>query len=172
MVGGRPVGDAPFLICGPAGRAAFSLLSSSKDVSCRPCGAGSFLPPRRRRGVLFPCGKRTNDSATATSSGRAELIVHDRSMRSLHDPAPSRDVPSLENPSHYGGYCFLRFHCGPSGLERAAPMDRAKRLFEDVVGRPYRTALGTPGAVAVDGPPSRLYPFNRPAGGVGQLPSH
>ena len=34
---------------------------------------------------------------------------------------PSRDVPSLENPSHYGGYLFLRFHWSPSGLKRAAP---------------------------------------------------
>ena len=61
----------------------------------------------------------------------------------------------------------MRFHCNPSGLTQAAPMYWAKRLFEDVNGRPYRTALGTPEAVAVEGPPSRLYPFNRPAGGVG-----
>ena len=61
----------------------------------------------------------------------------------------------------------MRFHWNLSGLKQAAPIDRAKRLFNDVVGRPYRTIWGAPGAVAVEGPPSRLYPFNRPAGGVG-----
>ena len=61
----------------------------------------------------------------------------------------------------------MRFHCSLSGLMQVAPMDQAKRLPDDVIGRPYRTALGAPGAVAVEGPPGRLYPFNRPAGGVG-----
>ena len=44
----------------------------------------------------------------------------------------------LENPPKLRGLFVLRFHCGLSGLKRAAPMDRAKRLFEDVNGRPYR----------------------------------
>ena len=66
----------------------------------------------------------------------------------------------------------MRFHWSLSGLKQAAPMDRAKRLFEDVNADPTVIHAESPGAVAVEGPPSRLYPFNRPAGGVGQLPSH
>ena len=31
-------------------------------------------------------------------------------------------------------------------------MDRAKRLPNDGIGGPYRTALGTPGAVPLEGP--------------------
>ena len=46
----------------------------------------------------------------------------------------------------------MRFHCSLSGLKQAAPLHPAKRLSNDVIGRPYRTTLGTPGAVAVEGP--------------------
>ena len=37
----------------------------------------------------------------------------------------------------------MRFHCSMSGLMQAAPMDRAKRLSSDVVGRPYRITRGS-----------------------------
>ena len=117
------------------------LLSSPKRGSYRPCGAGLFCRLAGGGAFFSLVGKEAK--------------------------APSRDVPSLENPSHYGGYCFLRFHWSPSGLKQAAPMDRAKRLFEDVNADPTVLHAGSPGAVPLEGPPSRLYPFNRPAGGVG-----
>ena len=110
-----------------------------------PLRGGTFLPPRRRRGLLFARAKR--------------------SKRSL------KELRSLRILLHYGGVCFLRFHWSLSGLKRAAPLYWAKRLFEDVNADPTVLHAGAPGAVALEGPPSRIYPFNRPAGGAGQLPS-
>ena len=110
---------APNEIRGPAGRTAFFLLlSSSKDVSYHPCGAA---------GTLF-----------FRLASRLAGAVAFFSLVGKEPKAPSRDVPSLENPSHDGGYCFLRFHYSLSGLKRAGPMYRAKRLFENVNGSPYR----------------------------------
>ena len=144
---------APNEIRGPAGRTAFFLLlSSSKDVSYHPCGAAGTL--------FFRLASRL--------AGAGAFF----SLVGKEPKAPSRDVPSLENPSHDGGYCFLRFHWSLSGLNRAAPIDQAKRLFEDVNADPTVLHARSPGAVSLERPPSSLYPFNRPAGGVGQLPSH
>ena len=110
---------APNEIRGPAGRTAFFLLlSSSKDVSYHPCGAAGTL--------FFRLASRL--------AGAGAFF----SLVGKEPKAPSRDVPSLENPLHYGGNCFLRFHCSLSGLKQATPMYWAKRLFEDVNGSPYR----------------------------------
>ncbi len=46
-------------------------------------------------------------------------------------------------------------------------MEQAKRLFEDVDAVPTVIHAESPGALPLEGPPSNLYPFNRPAGGVG-----
>ena len=43
-----------------------NLLHFSGSFS-RPCGAGAFLPPRRRRGVLFACAKRTKSTLKGRS---------------------------------------------------------------------------------------------------------
>ena len=136
----------------------------NRSVTLRPCGPRllssffveeCFLPPLRGGGGSFLI-------LPLPLPGRGLLFARaKRSKRSL------KELRSLRILLHYGGDLFLRFHCSLSGLTQAAPMDRAKRLFEDVIGRPYRTVLGAPGAVAVVGPPSGLCPFNRPAGGVG-----
>ena len=151
LVGGGGYGIIDKMFLRPCGPLRFFLLSSLKIFRTAPAGRrGSLLilplPPRRRRGLLFARAKR--------------------SKRSL------KELRSLRILLHYGGYCFLRFHCGLSGLNWTAPMDQAKRLFEDVNAVPTVLHAESPGAVPLEHPPSRLYPFNRPAGGVGQLPSH
>ncbi len=117
-----------------------------RGSNLRPVGRGHFpilflALPLPGRGLLFARAKRSK-----------------RSLRKLR---------FLRTFLNYGGYCFLRFHCSLSGLKQAAPMDRAKRLFEDVNADPTVLHAESPGAVPLERPPSRLYPFNRPAGGVG-----
>ena len=46
----------------------------------------------------------------------------------------------------------MRFHCGLSGLNWTAPMDQAKRLFEDVNAVPTVLHAESPGAVPLEGP--------------------
>ena len=76
-----------FLICGPAGRAA-SFFAEARFVP--PLRGGTFLPPRRRRGLLFACAKRSKSTPAPrgwTPSFTAGVFCFARVLRSLR-PEP------------------------------------------------------------------------------------
>ena len=88
-------------------------------AATRRRGLSSYFrfAPRRGGGLLFARAKR--------------------SKRSL------KELRSLRILLNDGSYFVLRFHCSPSGLKQAAPMDQTKRLPDDVNGRPYRLTRGS-----------------------------
>ena len=135
-----------FLICGPAGRAA-SFFAEARFVPPLRGGGGSSLSFRfapRLPGTSFaPLAQSTVPAACRPPRG-VLFACAKRSKSTL------KELRSLRILLHDGGDCFLRFHCGPSGLKRAAPIDRAKRLPNNVVSRPCRMTRGSSrGAVSV-----------------------
>ncbi len=168
--------------CGPGGAA------SPSNLSFR-------FAPRRGGGLLFARAKSSKDSATATSSGRAELIVHDRSMRSLHNLRSLKELRSLRILLHYGGY-QLRYDLQISGLSFVPWADAGLYFCAQsyrgtslpLRGNDCPGSLRLPGCLAALGTgvwcrgcklaectvrtcaPCRQYPFERPAGGLLHVP--
>ena len=83
----------------PGGPLRFFLLPSLKDASYRPCGAGLFCRLASRGRHLRLWRKRPSRRPAGRPGAFFSLVRKEAK-------APSRDVPSLENPSHYGGYLF------------------------------------------------------------------
>ena len=137
--------------------------SSAGPLRGRECGwyrgRRSLSSPTGTKGFLSylrPCGPRllfasffVEECFVPPLRGGGGLLFAraKRSKRSL------RKLCFLRTFLNYGGYCFLRFHCNLSGLNRAAPMYRAKRLSDDVVGRPYRHTRWISRGASVRRPP-------------------
>ena len=136
----------------------------NRSVTLRPCGPRllssffveeCFLPPLRGGGGSFLI-------LPLPLPGRGLLFARaKRSKRSL------KELRSLRILLHYGGDLF----CASTGVcpvwSRRLPCIERSVYPTMSSADPTVSHGGSPGAVPLEGPPSRLYPFNRPAGGVG-----